>query len=226
MKHETFVLLNEILVNNKKIEFNFHSEINTAAFIDIEIGDLKNEDCGPIYSLLSDWLSASEIIEYLTQRGVYHDFGGEFTIINSEIHINLVLGMLSFIFDGEDEKYFSIEEDFLVDELNVVLSSLGMEDSFDNENICVNFYKKYDSPIEQIEMLYFHNDDWNRIELKNKQLEILSNYIESFIEQEKPTYDDTDFECEIIWEVHCEDSRLIFSYYSTPIDIKLSDIIN
>ena len=224
MERETLLLLNEILVNNKKIEFNFHSEINTAAFVDIEIGDLKNEDCGPIYSLLSDWLSDSEFIEYLNQRGVYHDFGGEFTIINSEIHINLVLGMLCFLFDGEDEKYISIEEDFLVDELNVVLSSLGMEDSFDNENICVNFYKKYDSPIEQIEMLYFDNDDWNRIELKNKQLEILSNYIESFIEQEKPNYD-TDFECEIIWEVHCEESRLIFSYYSTPIDIKLSDII-
>ena len=226
MKHETFVLLNEILVNNKKIEFNFHSEINTTAFIDIEIGDLKNEDCGPIYSLLSDWLSDSEFIEYLTKRGVYHDFSGEFIIINYEIHINLVLGKLCFIFDGENEKCISIEEDFLIDELKIDLSSIGMKDSYDIERIKVEFYKKYDSPIEQIEMLYFDNDDWNRIELKNKQLEILSNYIESFIDQEKPTYDDTDFECEIIWEVHCEDSRLIFSYYSTPIDIKLADIIS
>jgi hypothetical protein len=225
MERVTLLLLNEILVNNKKIEFNFHSEINTAAFIDIEIGDLKNEDCGPIYSLLSDWLSDSEFIEYLTQRGVYHDFRGEFIIINSEIHINLVLGMLCFMYDGEDEKCISFEEDFLIDELKIDLSSIGMKDSYDNERIKVEFCKKYDSPIEQLEMSYFDDDEWNRIELKNKQLEVLGNYIESIIEQEKPTYD-TNFECEIIWEVDCEESTLNFSYYSTPIDIKLSDVIS
>jgi hypothetical protein len=128
------------------------------------------------------------------------------------------------MYDGEDEKCISFEEDFLIDELKIDLSSIGMKDSYDNERIKVEFCKKYDSPIEQLEMSYFDDDEWNRIELKNKQLEVLGNYIESIIEQEKPTYD-TNFECEIIWEVDCEESTLNFTYYSTPIDIKLSDVI-
>ena len=68
-------------------------------------------------------------------------------------------------------------------------------------------------------------EKWQKIELDENQLETLNKFIESEIEQAIPKFH-IDFECEILWEVECDEKCLEFNYWSSPIKLKLNDILS
>jgi hypothetical protein len=80
------------------------------------------------------------------------------------------------------------------------------------------------SPVERLELTYFKKQ-WHQIKLDNEQYEVLNKFIELEIEKAIPIYE-IDFECETEWEVECEENSLEFYYWSTPIKLKLDEILS
>ena len=73
----------------------------------------------------------------------------------------------------------------------------------------IQFYKLKDTPITRLE-LSFYEDKGQGIELNENQLEILSKFLEFEIVQAIPSFDIV-FDCEINWEVECEEKCLNFN---------------
>jgi hypothetical protein len=222
MENELKILLGETLKEHGKITFDLTYTTN-GCNIELEIDDKRNEECGTIYGELSDWLSYNEFIDYLIKHGVQHNFDGEIFLDNGEICINLNLQGSFYEYDDSDRRQIYFEEGFITNELNIKLSDIGM-DIYDEENLNVQFYKLKDTPITRIE-LSFYKDKWHEIELYEKQLEILSKFLEFEIVQSIPSFD-IDFDCEINWEVECEEKCLDFNYWSSTIKLKLNEIVS
>ena len=75
MKEELKILLLETLNKFETIKFEV-TYVNKGCDVEIEIGDKTNEECGPIYDQLSEWLGYEEFIDYLIDHGVQHNFYG------------------------------------------------------------------------------------------------------------------------------------------------------
>ncbi len=221
MKNELKILLEETLKEHGKIEFDLTYETK-GCNIEIEIGEKINEECGAIYDELSYWLSYDEFIDYLINHGVQHNFDGEIFLDNGEICFNLNLRGSWYEYDDTDRRQIYFEEEFISNDLNIKLSEIGM-DIYDEENLTIQFYKLKDTPITRIELS--HTDHWHEIELNEIQLKVLIDFLEKEIIQAIPSFD-IDFDCEIIWELECEDKRLNFNYWTSSIKLKLDDIVS
>jgi hypothetical protein len=220
MEKELKSLLEKTLQEHEKIKFDL-TYVTKGCIVELEIGNRRNEECGDIYSQLSGWLGYDEFIDFLIDRGVQHNFSGEIYLENGEMCFLITLNGYCYEYDDSDRRYIEFEEDFITNELKIDLSSLGMDDLFNEEEIKVEFYKRKDEPIERLEL--FNIKNWHKIDLNQNQLEILNKFIESEIAEAIPSYD-IDFECEILWEVECDEKYLEFNYWSTPIKIKLNEI--
>ena len=221
MENELKSLLEETLKEHGKIEFDLTYETK-GCNIEIEIGEKINEECGAIYDELSYWLSYDEFIDYLINHGVQHNFDGEIFLDNGEICFNLNLRGSWYEYDDTDRRQIYFEEEFISNDLNIKLSEIGM-DIYDEENLTIQFYKLKDTPITRIELS--HTDHWHEIELNEIQLKVLIDFLEKEIIQAIPSFD-IDFDCEIIWELECEDKRLNFNYWTSSIKLKLDDIVS
>jgi hypothetical protein len=221
MKRDLRSLLEKTLKEYGKITFDL-TYVTKGCIVNIGIGDNKNEQCGSIYEELSSWLGYNEFIEYLMTKGVVHNFKGEICVENTEIVIYLMLKDLTYDFDA-DKTYIYLDKEFITEELNINISEIGM-DEFDEEHFKVRFYKKKGMPIEELELNYFNNS-WHQFNLDSKQNEILIEFIESEIEKSIPVYD-VDFDCDVMWEVNCADWCLEFNHTSSPIKLKLNEIIS
>jgi hypothetical protein len=224
MEIELKILLEETLKEHGKIKFDITYE--TKGFTaEIEIGEKSNEDCGAIFEELSEWLGIDEFIDYLISHGVQHNFNGEIFLENGEICFNLTLRGNCFEYDDSERRCIEFDEDFITNELKIDLATLGLNDSFDEENINVEFYKTKDTPIEGLGLELFNDENWQKIELDENQLQTLNEFIESEIEQAIPSFD-IDFECEILWQVVCDEKSLEFNYWTSPIKLKLNEIVS
>jgi hypothetical protein len=222
MEIELKSLLEETLKEHGKIEFDL-TYVNKGCIVEIEIGEKINEECGSIYNELSEWLGYDEFINYLIQHNVQHNFGGEIFLDNGEICFNLNLRGSWYEYDDTDRRQIYFEEEFITNDLNIKLSDIGM-DIYDEENLNIQFYKLKDTPITSIE-LSFYEDKGQGIKLNEKQLETLINFLDHEINQAIPSWD-IDFDCEINWEVECEEKCLNFNYWSSPIKLKLNEIVS
>ena len=223
MNQELKLLIVKTLKEFGEIKFDL-TYVTKGFNAEIEIGEKRNEECGAIYEELAAWLGYDEFIDYLISHGVQHNFNGEIFLENGEICFNLTLMGYCYEYDDSDRKFIEFEEEFITNELKIDLSTLGMYDSFDEEDLRVEFYKRKDVSIERLE-LSFYKEKWQKIELDENQLETLNKFIESEIEQAIPTFD-IDFDCGIQWEVECDEKCLEFNYWSSPIKLKLNDIIS
>lgn len=223
MNQELKLLIIETLKEFETIKFDL-TYVTKGFNAEIEIGEKRNEECGSIYEALSEWLGYDEFIDYLILHGVQHNFNGEIFLENGEICFNLTLMGYCYEYDDSDRKFIEFEEEFITNELKIDLSTLGMYDSFDEEDLRVEFYKRKDASIERL-VLSFYKEKWQDIELDENQLETLNKFIESEIEQAIPKFD-IDFDCEIQWEVECNEKCLEFNYCSSPFKLKLNDIIS
>ena len=222
MENELKSLLEETLKQHGKIEFDL-TYIHKGCNVEIKIGEKINEECGAIYDELSYWLSYDEFIDYLINHGVQHNFDGEIFLDNGEICFKLNLRGSWYEYDDTDRRQIYFEEEFITNELNIKLTDIGM-DIYDEENLNVQFHKLKDTPITRIE-LSFYKDKWCEIELNENQLEILSKFLEFETVQAIPSFD-IDFDCEINWELECEEKCLNFNYWSSPIKIILNEIVS
>lgn len=213
--------IEKTLKENKTIKFDL-TYVNKGCIVELEIGDKKNEECGSIYDELSDWLGYGEFLDYLINHGVLHNFDGEFFIDNGEITINVNIGGSWYEYDDSDRRQIYFEEKFITNELNLKLSEIGM-DIYNEENLTIQFYKLKDTPITRIKLS--HTDHWHEIELNEIQLKVLIDFLEKEIIQAIPSFD-IDFDCEITWELECEDKCLNFNYWTSPIKLKLDDIVS
>ena len=221
MENELKSLLEETLKEHGKIKFDL-TYVNKGCIVELEIGDKKNEECGSIYDELSEWLSYGEFLDYLINHGVLHNFDGEFFIDNGEITINVNIGGSWYEYDDSDRRQIYFEEKFITNELNLKLSEIGM-DIYNEENLTIQFYKLKDTPITRIKLS--HTDHWHEIELNEIQLKVLNDFLEKEIIQAIPSFD-IDFDCEITWELECEEKCLNFNYWSSPIKIILNEIVS
>lgn len=219
MKNELKLLLKETLEENR-IKFDL-CYVQKGCIVELGIGDKKNEECGIVYDELSEWLSYGEFIDYLIHKGVNHNINGEIYLENNEICFVITLGNY-YGFDDFETKYIELNEDFILNKLEIDLSNLGLEDSFEEHGLSLMFHKEKDSPIEQLEL--FNNKNLNKIELDKKQLKTLIDFLESEISKEILSFD-IEFECEILWTLECEDNYLNFNYSSTDIKLRLNEII-
>ena len=222
MEIELKALLEEKLKEFGKITFDLTYETK-GCNIELEIGDKKNEECGSIYDEISSWLSYGEFVDYLLKHCFQHNFDGEFFIDNGEITINVNLRKSWYEYDDSDRRQIYFEEEFITNELNLKLSEIGM-DIYDEENLTIQFCKLKGTPITRIELSY-HTDHWHEIELNQIQLKVLIDFLEKEIIQAIPSFD-IDFDCEITWELECEDKCLNFNYWTSPIKLKLDDIVS
>lgn len=215
-------LLYNTLKEQGEIKFDVSFEMK-GCIVAIEIGEKQNEDCGPIYKLLQQWLGYDEFVEYLVSQDVQNNFEGNFFLKEDEIFINLVLKGNYYEYDDSDKWTIVFEEDFITNELNIDLSTIGIEDGFEEENWSVQFNKLKNSPIKNLELSYY-SDDWHTIELDEKQLNKLTLFIESEIEESLPEFN-VAFDCAIEWEAECVENSIDYYFTSTPILLKLNDII-
>lgn len=218
--------LKSLLYNSLKehgdIKFNVTFEMK-GCIVAIEIGEKQNVDCGPIFKLLEQWLGYEDFIDYLISKDVQHNFEGNFFIKEDEIFMNLILKGNYYEYDDSDRWTIVFEEDFITDELKIDLSSIGIEDGFEEENWSVQFNKLKDAPIKNLELSYL-SDDCHTIELDEKQLNVLNQFIESELEQSLPEFN-IEFDCAIVWEAECVENSIDYYFTSTPILLKLNDII-
>lgn len=223
MEIELKNLIRNTLLEFGKIKFDV-TYVNKGCEVEIEIGEYQNEKCGPIYDDLVAWLGYDELVDYLISHEVYHNFHGEILLIKDEIVLEIILTGSIFDYDDLDRSCIYFDEDFITNKLKLDLSFIGMKESYDEKNISVDFSKIKGSNIENLEFLYFNNN-WHKIDLDVKQLDFLETYIESEIDKSVPKFE-IDLECEINWEVVCEEKELNFNYWSSPIKLKLDDIIS
>jgi hypothetical protein len=209
------------LNENKTIKYELTYETK-GCNVELKIGDKKNEECGSIYDELSEWLGYDKFIDFLIDHGVQHNFSGEIYLENGEMCFLITLNGYCYEYDASDRRYIEFEEDFITNELKIDLTRLGMDDSFDNEKFSLKLYKRKNVPIERLDLFYYH-DDWHQIKLNSIQHAKLTEFIESEIEKAIPDFN-VDFECEILWEVECDENYLDFNYSSSPIKITLNEI--
>ena len=224
MKNELKSLLEETLKEHGKIEFDLTYETK-GCNIEIEIGEKRNETCGPLYSELSEWLGYDELLDFLISHGVRNNFSGDIFLENGDICFNLTLNGYYYEYDDSDRRQIYFEEEFITKNLNIELSNVGMA-IYNEENLNISFYKSKDTPISGLNLSYYNDcDEWIEIKLNEKQLETLINFIDHEINQAIPSWD-IDFDCEINWELECEDKCLNFNYWTSPIKLKLDDIVS
>lgn len=222
MESQLKSILYNTLKEHEEIKFDVASE-QGGYIVAIEIGGKRNKDCGPIFKELVQWLGYDEFIEYLISKDVQHNFEGNFFINEDEILMNLILKGNYYEYDDSDRWTIIFEEDFITNELKIDLSSIGIEDGFEEENWSVQFNKLKNAPIKNLELSYF-SDDWYTMELDEKQLNKLSQFIDSEIEDSIPEFTG-DFDCSIEWEAECVENSIDYYYRSTPILLKLNDIV-
>jgi hypothetical protein len=222
MEKDLQTLLYNTIKEQGEIKFDVASE-QGGHIVEIEIGRQQNNDCGPIFKELVQWLVYDEFIDILASKGVQHNFEGNFFINEDEIFINLILKGNFFEYDDSDKWTIVFEEDFITNELNIDLFTIGIEDGFEEENWSVQFNKLKNAPIKNLELSYY-SDDWHTIELDENQLNKLTLFIESEIEESLPEFN-VDFDCAIEWEAECVENSIDYYYTSTPILLKLNDII-
>jgi hypothetical protein len=223
MEKDLQTLLYITLKEHEEIKFDVYFEMK-GCIVAIEIGEKQNEDCGPIFKLLEQWLGYDEFIEYLISKDVQNNFEGIFFINEDEIFMNIILKRNFFEY-AESHTINSIifEEDFITNELKIDLSTIRIENGFEEENWIVQFNKLKDTPIKNLELSYY-SDDWHTIELDENQLNKLSQFIDSELEQSLPEFNGN-FDCELIWEAECIENEINYDYWCTPILLKLNDII-
>ncbi|MEY3499621.1 MAG: hypothetical protein RL308_1290, partial [Bacteroidota bacterium] len=134
MENELKILLEETLKEFDTIKFDL-TYVTKGFNAEIEIGEKRNEECGSIYEALSEWLGLDEFIDYLISHGVQHNFNGEIFLENGEICFNLTLMGYCYEYDDSDRKFIEFEEEFITNELKIDLSTLGMDDSFDEQEL-------------------------------------------------------------------------------------------
>ncbi len=223
MEIELKNLINKTLLEFGKISFDV-TYVTKGCEVDIEIGEYQNENCGPIYDELVSWLGYDEFLDYLISHGVYNNFNGEILLIEEEIVFEIILTGSIYEYDDSERRCIYFDEDFITNKLKLDLSIIGMNESYNEENLSIQFSKSKNSNIEGFEFL-FYNNGWHKIELDVDQFEILKIFIESEISKSVPKFE-IDLECEINWEVVCEEKYLNFNYWSSPIKLKLNDIIS
>lgn len=222
MQENLKTLIEESLKEHEKIKFDL-TYVTKGCIVEIEIGLKRNEDCGPIYDQLSEWLGYDEFINYLIDRGVQHNFSGEIYRENGEICFLITLNGNCYEYDDSDRRCIEFQEDFISKELKIDLSEIGMKD-FDQEKLSVRFNQMKGCPLENLKLYYFH-DDWHQIELNIIQQSILTEFILSEIDKAAPVFD-LDFDCEIIWEVECDEKCLEFNYRTSPIKLFFNEIVS
>jgi hypothetical protein len=222
MESDLKSLIFNTLKEHGKIKFDVYFEMK-GVNLEVEIGENKNEQCGPIFKELEYWICYDRFVDYLVSHDVQHNFEGHFFINEDEIFINLILKGNYYEYDDSDKWTIVFEEDFITNELNIDLSTIGIEDGFEEENWSVQFNKLKNSPIKNLELSYY-SDDWHTIELDEKQLNKLTLFIESEIEESLPEFN-VAFDCAIEWEAECVENSIDYYFTSTPILLKLNDII-
>lgn len=214
--------LNSTLRQFSKIEFNAYF-VTKGCLVDIKIGDNKNEACGEVYNLLQSWIGYGEFLDYIIDNGGYGNFDGQIVLENNEVIIYLTL-YKGDIFEEEEKFYLDIDENFIYKELNISPESIGMDDDFfESSHISIDFFKEKGNQIKDLKFLYYQ-DDWKAINLSENQLNLLIKNLEKQIEDLLPEFN-MDFNCEINWAVSCEENKLEFSLYTSPIRIELKSLI-
>lgn len=222
MQNRLKTLIHETLVNHEVIKFELNY-VHKGCIFTLEIGDKRNEECGAIFHELEGVLSYGEFMDYLISHNVFHNFSGELFRENTELFVQITLIGSCWEFDEDPNiKYLYLSKEFITDNLNIDFDEIGMLD-FDNENFSLRFHKIKDMPIDRLELYYFIGE-WKKFNLNDKQYKSLKDYVDSIIVSSIPIYD-VDFNHEVIWEVNCDDWCLDFTYYSTPIKLKLNDIL-
>ncbi len=222
MGKETLLLLQEILNLNEEIKFSANF-VTKGCFVDVEIGDKKNDACGEIYDILREWFGYGEFLDYIIDNGGYGNFDGKIVLENNEVIIYLTL-YKGDIFEEEEKFYLDIDENFIYKELNISPESIGMDDDFfESSHISIDFFKEKGNQIKDLKFWYYQ-DDWKAINLSENQLYLLIKNLEKQIEDLLPEFN-MDFNCEINWEVSCEENKLEFSLYTSPIRIELKSLI-
>ena len=237
MDSKLFDLIKEQLNAHKKIKFSAYF-VTKGCQVDLEIGENRNEKCGEIFELLQEWLGYGEFLDYIIENGGYGNFHGEFTLENNEVFIFLTLNAGD-LYEEAEEKYIYLEEELFTEELKIELASIGMDDFLENDHIILNFDKEKNKPVEGLALYYFddtkpsvdsneknpNTDPWHELELTTEQTNSLISFVEQEIENHIPEFN-VNFDCEVLWGVQCEDKKLQYWVYTSPIRIKLSDFFD
>jgi hypothetical protein len=209
------------LTENRSIAFKvvFHHKGTT---VDISIGDLENEQCGEIYSLLEEWFSEGKFLDSLMEKyDITYDFEGYFTLDEGEIVLNIsFFGPLD---DECDDLYISFDEDFIADELNIDLDEYSsLIPDFDFEMISVSFTFETGGSIENLEF-YYSDTHPVEIPLNEIQLSKLKEFITDYMDENLPTLS-IDIPCNQLYDVECTDNQINVRVYTSFIKMRWDDI--
>jgi hypothetical protein len=215
MDNELKTLLEETLKVHKKITFYFNY-VSKGCEVELLIGEKHNKEHGLIYDKLYHWIGYDVFVDYMLSKDVYCNFMGFIELTDGDIIFTVELY-------GTEHEKIDLNEELISKTLGIDLTSLGLDNEFEEGCFSVNFTKSNNHPFEQLEFSYYF-DEWKEIELNEDQTIKLSNFLENVIEDSLPLLS-FDFDCEVEFEFTCQENYLECYYNSTPIEIKLSSII-
>lgn len=217
LKQEISKILNEY----KRIDFRVIHH-HKGPYIDIEFGVKKNNECGEIYEKLAWWLGYGDFCEFLVSSDTFYDFFGWIEFENEEIVLNVIFNGP---YEGEFETIqFEFESNFLESEL-LISSFIESIPDFKNDCVSVCFDMEKGGEFETKYFCYYDGSTDVEIELNQSQINILKKYIIEVINGRIPTLL-IGFPCEQIWSVDCYENVLKFEIKTSPIKLKLNDIIS
>lgn len=220
MENELKILLEETLKEHGIIKFDV-AYVTKGCNVEIEIGENRNEQCGPLYEALNEWLGYGEFMDYLVSHDTFYNYTGEF-YYKEEIFLAVsFIGPYCYDEDSS-QSYINLEKEFITNVLQLDLSSFGMSDHYDKEVLGLDFFAEKGKEIENVRLNYFKGH-WNQIELNSNQICKLKKFISTEINETLP-YFYIDFDYELNWEVQCEENLLDFNFWTSPIKISLNDI--
>jgi hypothetical protein len=187
---------------------------------ELEYNGKKNEDCGDIYDKLDYWFTDSVFCEYLAERGCFYNCEG-FICVDDKEEINIKVSFLGPNEDFVEPVYLYLDESFLINNLGLNLSELGIN-NFDNKYLSINFLIEKGAFISKISLVYEQKKPI-KIKLNAEQQSILKKYVLDFVMKNAPTLL-INFECDEIIDAECYDNEVTYKVSTSLINIKWSDV--
>ena len=219
MDIELLEKINIVLKEFKRIDFSmvYHHK---GSFIEVEYGKKNTKECVEFLGDLDYWLGYGDFNEFLISRDIFYNYSGWMEYENDDIILQIEF---TGPFDDEfEEVRVNFDESFINTEL-CIPESIKTIPNFNIDNIYVCFDMEKDSEIH-INDFFYYEDSYIEIALEQNQKECLEKYLKDIVNENIPSLNIC-FPCEQIWSVECIENRCEFSIETSPVKLKLNDII-
>lgn len=211
MENSLSVQIREALNKYDKIRFSLQYLCKWES-IDVEMGELKNEACGPIYDEIITWLNEGAFYDYIMRIEIFYNFSGWFALENQEIELYIVFeGPFE---DEYDPVLIEFDDAFILKELKLKPNPKVTE----NE-LYVDFSYSENGDF-MLSNVYYNN---KKIKPNKEQIALLEKRLIALTVSNVPTLS-LQFDCEQHWVAEAVDNVLKYKISTSPVKITWSEV--